>query len=273
MIHEETPSNISVDRKISYGDLEKGFAESDYVREDTFTVQAVSPAYLEPCACLAPVRHRRPDHPVDLDPDPLHRPVPAGLHPGHARKRHPGDQALRGRRLRGQDGAAALGVLRRLHGAAHRPAGQVHPHPRRRAGLRPPAAPDDALVQGRLQKRRHPGGQGPEVLLDGGAYNAMGPTATFLCGNFGAMLYRYPNYRFLGQHVYTNKPPASAMRGFGAPQSLFAGRDPDEHGRRSPRHRPHRPADQKRHGHRRRNPGRGHHLQLRLQRVLGGRAR
>mgnify|MGYP001823658928 FL=1 len=36
------------------------------------------------------------------------------------------------------------------------------------------------------------------------------------------MLYRYPHYRFLGQHVYTNKPPASAMRGFGAPQSLFA---------------------------------------------------
>ena len=35
------------------------------------------------------------------------------------------------------------------------------------------------------------------------------------------MLYRYPNYRFLGEHVYTNKPPASAMRGFGAPQSLF----------------------------------------------------
>ncbi|MGC8659826.1 MAG: xanthine dehydrogenase family protein molybdopterin-binding subunit, partial [Desulfomonilaceae bacterium] len=60
------------------------------------------------------------------------------------------------------------------------------------------------------------------IQLDGGAYNAMGPTATFLCGNFGAMLYRYPNYRFHGEHVYTNKPPASAMRGFGAPQSLYA---------------------------------------------------
>jgi 4-hydroxybenzoyl-CoA reductase subunit alpha len=35
------------------------------------------------------------------------------------------------------------------------------------------------------------------------------------------MLYRYPSYRFLGEHVYTNKPPASAMRGFGAPQSIF----------------------------------------------------
>ena len=60
------------------------------------------------------------------------------------------------------------------------------------------------------------------IYLDGGAYNAMGPTACFLAGNFGAMLYRYPNYRYLGEHVYTNKPPASAMRGFGAPQTLFA---------------------------------------------------
>jgi 4-hydroxybenzoyl-CoA reductase subunit alpha len=36
------------------------------------------------------------------------------------------------------------------------------------------------------------------------------------------MLYRYPHYRYFGEHIYTNKPPSSAMRGFGAPQSLFA---------------------------------------------------
>ncbi|MCA1905077.1 MAG: molybdopterin-dependent oxidoreductase, partial [Desulfarculus sp.] len=59
-------------------------------------------------------------------------------------------------------------------------------------------------------------------LLDGGAYNAMGPTATFLCGTFGNMAYRLPAYRYFGRHVYTNKPPASAMRGFGAPQAYFA---------------------------------------------------
>jgi 4-hydroxybenzoyl-CoA reductase subunit alpha len=60
------------------------------------------------------------------------------------------------------------------------------------------------------------------VHLDGGAYNSMGPTATFLVGNFGAMLYRYPAYRYEGYHVYTNKSPAGAMRGLGAPQALFA---------------------------------------------------
>ena len=54
-IHDYCPGNISVNRKIQYGDIEKGFAESDYVREDTFKVHAVSHAYLEPCSALARV--------------------------------------------------------------------------------------------------------------------------------------------------------------------------------------------------------------------------
>ncbi len=36
IIHDYCPSNVSVNRKIEYGDVEKGFEESDYVREDTF---------------------------------------------------------------------------------------------------------------------------------------------------------------------------------------------------------------------------------------------
>ncbi|HSO72915.1 MAG TPA: 4-hydroxybenzoyl-CoA reductase, partial [Thermodesulfobacteriota bacterium] len=38
VLHDYCPSNVSVNRMIQYGDLEKGFAESDYIREDTFTV-------------------------------------------------------------------------------------------------------------------------------------------------------------------------------------------------------------------------------------------
>ena len=53
VLHDYCPSNVSVNRKIQYGDLEKGFAESDYIREDTFTVHAQSHAYLEPCSALA----------------------------------------------------------------------------------------------------------------------------------------------------------------------------------------------------------------------------
>lgn len=222
VIHEETPGNISVDRKIQYGDVGKGFKESDYVREDTFTVHAVSHAYLEPCSSVAQVD---PDGRITLWTSTQ---VPyivqcllastLGMRENDVRVIKPcvgggfgGKMELRAWEfcaafMAGKTGRPVKFTLTREEELT---AGRRR-HPmilRSKVGFKK----DGTLVAKDLR-----------IWLDGGAYNAMGPTATFLCGNFGAMLYRYPNYRFLGQHVYTNKPPASAMRGFGAPQSLFA---------------------------------------------------
>jgi 4-hydroxybenzoyl-CoA reductase subunit alpha len=221
VLHEATPSNVSVDRKIVYGDVDRGFAESDYVREDTFTTHAVSHAYLEPCSSLAQ---------VDID----------GRITLHTSTQTPYIvQCLL---------AAALGlrendvrVVKPYVGGGFGGKMELRPWDvcaafmARRTGrpVKFTLTREEELEAGR---RRHPMtltskvgfkkdgtlvAKDLRIRLDGGAYNAMGPTATFLCGNFGAMLYRYPSYRFLGQHVYTNQPPASAMRGFGAPQSLF----------------------------------------------------
>ena len=52
VIHESFPNNISISRKIEYGDIANGFDKSDYVWEDVFTVHAVNHAYLEPCSTL-----------------------------------------------------------------------------------------------------------------------------------------------------------------------------------------------------------------------------
>ncbi len=222
VIHESSPTNISVDRRIQYGDVEQGFAESDYVREDTFTLHAVSHAYLEPCATVA---RMEPDGRITLwtstqvpyivqcllastlgmreNDIRIVRPCVGGGFGGKMELR-PWEfcAAFMARRT----GRPVKFVLTREEELA---CGRRR-HPMRitsKVGFRK----DGTLMAKDLR-----------ILLEGGAYNAMGPTATFLCGNFGAMLYRYPHYRFLGQHVYTNKPPASAMRGFGAPQALFA---------------------------------------------------
>ena len=61
------------------------------------------------------------------------------------------------------------------------------------------------------------------VITEGGAYTGMGATALYLTGFFSSFPYKYPNYRYDGYRVYTNTAPTSAMRGFGAPQSTFAG--------------------------------------------------
>ncbi len=222
VIHDACPTNVSLDRKIKYGDIDKGFAQSDYIREDTFTVQAVNHAYLEPCSTLAAcdadgritlwTSTQTPFFVQCLLASTL------GLRENDIRviKPHVGGGFGGKMELRPWEFCAAF--MTRKTG---RP-------------VKFTLSREEELTAGR---RRHPMtiyskvgfkkdgtllAKDLNIQLDGGAYNAMGPTATFLCGNFGAMLYRYPNYRFLGRHIYTNKPPASAMRGFGAPQSLFA---------------------------------------------------
>ncbi|MFA5112057.1 MAG: xanthine dehydrogenase family protein molybdopterin-binding subunit [Desulfobaccales bacterium] len=221
VIHDYCPSNVSVNRKIQYGDIQKGFAESDYVREDTFDVHAVSHAYLEPCSSLAQ---------VDLD----------GRITLWTSTQTPYIvQCLLASTLGMREND--IRVIKPFVGGGFGGKMELRPWEfcaafmAKRTGrpVKFTLNREEELLTGR---RRHPMklhsrvgfkkdgtlmAKDLHIRLDGGAYNAMGPTATFLCGNFGAMLYRYPNYRFHGEHVYTNKPPASAMRGFGAPQSLY----------------------------------------------------
>lgn len=61
-----------------------------------------------------------------------------------------------------------------------------------------------------------------EVFFDTGAYAALGPAVLGLGVEHCTGPYEIPNVKINGYLVYSNKPPASAMRGFGAPQTLFA---------------------------------------------------
>ncbi len=221
-VHDEHPSNVSVTRKIEYGDLTAAFARADLIREDTFELQAVSPAYLEPCSAVAaPDEGGRVTLWTSTQVPYIVQCLLAstlGIPENHVRviKLNVGGGFGGKMELRTWDFCAALFAMR---------LGRPVKFTLTRA---------DELAYGR---RRHPmrvrsrigftrdgliTGRDFEVLLNGGAYNAMGPTATFLVGNFGGFLYRFPAYRYFGRHVYTNLPPASAMRGFGAPQALFA---------------------------------------------------
>jgi len=221
LVHERTPGNTSVARRIAYGDLDAGFAASDYVREDVFTLQAVSHAYLEPCSSLAVAdgQGRVTLYTSTQTPYIIQCLLASalGLRENEVRvvKPHVGGGFGGKMELRAWDVCAAH--LARTTGRPVKftltrqeelTAGRRR-HPMRirsRVGMKR----DGTLLAKELT-----------VHLDGGAYNSMGPTATFLVGNFGAMLYRFPAYRYSGTHVYTNKAPAGAMRGFGAPQALF----------------------------------------------------
>lgn len=61
-----------------------------------------------------------------------------------------------------------------------------------------------------------------KVYFDTGAYAALGPAVLGLGIEHFTGPYNIENVELDGYLVYTNKAPASAMRGFGAPQVLFA---------------------------------------------------
>lgn len=61
-----------------------------------------------------------------------------------------------------------------------------------------------------------------EVIWNGGAYADIGPRVTQKAGFTSAGPYDIENVAIESYAVYTNKPPAGALRGFGAPQTAWA---------------------------------------------------
>jgi CO/xanthine dehydrogenase Mo-binding subunit len=88
--------------------------------------------------------------------------------------------------------------------------GHVHRHPAR------VCAEHRATRDGRLVCVRM------RILLDGGAYASSSTAVISNACSFAAGPYRVPNVLIEGTAVYTNNPPAGAMRGFGAVQTCFA---------------------------------------------------
>lgn len=217
----ENTTNISLDRKIDVGDIDSAFKDAYYVREDSFVVHSHSHAYMEPCASIAEADaegritlYTSTQTPYIVQcllastmdiPENYVRVIKPAVGGGFGGKME----------LRAWDFCAAFMARR-----TGRPVRFVLTREdeltvgRRRHGMKIKSKvafnKDGTIVAKDF-----------EAYLDGGAYNSMGPTAAFLCGNFGAMIYRYPVYRYRGYHVYTNLPPSGAMRGFGAPQAIY----------------------------------------------------
>ncbi len=61
-----------------------------------------------------------------------------------------------------------------------------------------------------------------KAVLEGGAYSSFGIVATYYAGSMLPTLYKIPNYKYDGYRVNTNLPPCGAMRGHGCPHPRFA---------------------------------------------------
>lgn len=59
-------------------------------------------------------------------------------------------------------------------------------------------------------------------VLEGGAYSSFGIVTTYYAGSMHATLYKFANYKYDGLRVNTNLPPSGAFRGHGCPHPRFA---------------------------------------------------
>src|SRR5438477_340205 len=59
-------------------------------------------------------------------------------------------------------------------------------------------------------------------LLDGGGYGSYGVASTYYTGALQTVTYHVPRYKFQGARAFTNKPPCGPKRGHGTPQPRFA---------------------------------------------------
>ncbi len=61
-----------------------------------------------------------------------------------------------------------------------------------------------------------------KAVLEGGAYSSFGVVTTYYAGSMLPTLYKFDNYKYDGYRVNTNLPPSGAFRGHGVPHPRFA---------------------------------------------------
>ncbi|MBI4481287.1 MAG: xanthine dehydrogenase family protein molybdopterin-binding subunit [Acidobacteria bacterium] len=213
-------SNICTHFQLTRGDVERGFAESDHVFEDVFTLPDTQHSSLEAHAVVAwvepggrivvwsttqnPFVIRTQLSNIFRVPVSQVRVLVPYIGGGYGGKLYPKLEPL----------AVALALK------AQRPVRIVlsreevfltitkhAAHIRIKTGVK-----NDGTLWGREC----------EVLLDTGAYAEIGPRVAKKSGYTAAGPYRIPHVKINSYCMYTHKPPAGAFRGFGVSQSAWA---------------------------------------------------
>lgn len=222
-LHERAGNNISAETAFQFGDVAKGFAESDYVQEDFFETQAIKQGMLEPHACIGlwDGADRITLWASKQSPYVVWKQLSMGL--GIETSRIRVIQTYVGGGFSGgkqeampMDFCAVL--LSRKSG---RPVKFVHTmdevltighmrHPMK-IWLKTGVKNDGTLVAQHLK-----------IIADGGAYSSIGQLSMYLPGAMLNLPYRVPHVKYEAYRAYTNNGFCGALRGHTIPQICFA---------------------------------------------------
>lgn len=221
LIHEGVKNNIrpAAVRHIEYGNVEQGFKESDYIREDRYYLQPVAHTAMEPHVALAT---SEPDGKLTIwtstqTPSYIQWLLAStlGMKEGNIRVIKPYVGGAFGGKIElfACDFCSAL-----LSKKSGRPVKIAYSRKEEFTTTRRKhpvfyEVKTGVTKDGTLVARQS------KAILDAGAYVGMSPTACFLAGFFQVFPYRIPNFKYDGYPVYTNSSPTGAMRGFGGTQA------------------------------------------------------
>jgi CO/xanthine dehydrogenase Mo-binding subunit len=212
-------TNVALDYHLRYGHTDKAFATADHIFEHTFHTQAVLHLPLEPFVSLAePVDGRITIHTASQMPSFVRTEIARllGWPENRVRVKVPllggGFGAKVYIKLEALVAALALLVRKPVKIALTMQEQFVtltkHPTTFRiKSGV---------TKDGRITARHC------DVLWNGGAYANIGPRVTQKSGFTAAGPYDIENVSIDSFEIYTNRPPAGALRGFGIPQLVWA---------------------------------------------------
>ncbi len=212
-------TNLALDYHLRHGDTEKAFAQADHVFEHTFRTQQTMHTPFEPMCAIADVRNdsasvfcstQSPSF-VRYEiarllgwPESRVRVKTAHLGGGFGAKVYVKTEAL----------AVALSMI------AHRPVRVAQTMEEQFYTIT--KHPSTFRIVSAVDKTGKVTGRKCEVFWNGGAYADIGPRVTQKSGFTAAGPYDIDNVSIDSFALYTNRPPAGALRGFGIPQLVWA---------------------------------------------------
>jgi 4-hydroxybenzoyl-CoA reductase subunit alpha len=220
--HPRFKNNINTSVEHDFGDIERGFEEADYIREESFTGNHTHQSPMEPHASIAQWEqggrlilytstqvphyvHYMLAHVFQLPLGEIKVMSPA-VGGGFGGKAETTPLDLCASILARKTGRPVKMVYSRKD-MFHHGRGRHKQHMQFRLGVK-----KDGTITAFDSK----------IYLDGGAYTSFGVVTAYYAGSMMPTLYHIPNYRYRGYRVFTNKPACGAMRGHGVPQPRFA---------------------------------------------------
>ena len=212
-------TNIALDYHLRFGDAEKALASADNVFEHTFRTQAVLHLPLEPFVSLADPGHDRLTiHTASQMPSFVRSEIARLLKWPENRVR------VKVPHLGGGFGAKVYIKLEALVAAlaliARRPVKIALTMEEQFVTLT--KHPTTFRIKSGVSKDGRVVARQCNVLWNGGAYADIGPRVTQKSGFTAAGPYDIDNVSIDSFELYTNRPPAGALRGFGIPQLVWA---------------------------------------------------